>query len=143
MMNDTFRAMRLVAVVTVAVACTTPSLHITVEHPVGVDIARTVVSVYEAEKLECDDVAFMRLGPDELAALLVAEETRDKTNNPSGELAGISRTDHKVIVARGYAPSGEWVTAGCVEEDVVGGTVELVIKTMATVTAATALAIDL
>src|SRR5262245_10019956 len=101
MMNDTFRVMRLVAVAAVA-ACAMPSLQITVEHPAGIDIAKTVVSVYESDVLHCDDVAFTRLSSDELDPLLVAEETHNKDGTTTGDLSGISRTDHKVIVARGY-----------------------------------------
>ena len=135
MMGDTFAAMRLWPLV-VAACGNGPSLHVVVEHPSGMTIAKTVVSVYESANLHCDDIAFTRVTGDELDAVLVAQA------EDGGELSGISRTDHKVIVARGYGAMGAWLTAGCVEADVVTGKLELTIETVATVTAATVLGVD-
>ena len=136
MMSDTFAAMRLGAVV-LAACGNSPSLHVVVEHPSGITIEKTVVSVYESENLHCEDIAFSRVGGDELDAVLVSQA------ESAGELEGISRTDHKVIVARGYGAMGAWLTAGCAEADVVSGTLEVAIATVATVNAATVLGVDL
>jgi hypothetical protein len=121
--------MRLAVALAALTGCADPSLDITVEHPAGVVVTKTVVTVYESDSLHCDDIAFSRLGPDELTAVKTAE-------SDDGDLSGISRTDHKVIVARGYGDAG-WVTAGCAEGDVVEGTQKVTIKTIATVNAAT------
>jgi len=144
MMNDTVGAMRLVVLVaTGALACTDPSLHIVVDQPDGITLARTVVTVYESDSLHCEDIAFSRLGPNELDAVQVAEETRMADGTTDRELEGISRTDHKVIVARGYGVDGAWLTAGCVEADLIEGVVTLTIAAMPTVIAATVLDLDM
>lgn len=142
MMSDTFRAMRLVIVVAVVAACTDPSLRIVVDQPDGVTVARTVVTVYESDGVSCGDIAFSRLGPSELDAIQVAEQTITSDGTTSGELTDISRADHKVIVARGYGNGAAWLTAGCVEADEIEGTTTLTITAIPTVTAATVLDID-
>src|SRR5215211_8107475 len=114
MMNDTFRAMRLVIIVAAVAACTDPSLRIVVDQPDGVTLARTVVTVYESDGVSCGDIAFSRLGASELDAIRTAEQTITADGKIIGELTDISRGDHKVIVARGYGNGAAWLTAGCV-----------------------------
>src|SRR4029078_4590287 len=97
---------RLGAVV-LAACGNSPSLHVVVEHPSGITIEKTVVSVYESENLHCEDIAFSRVGGDELDAVLVSQA------ESAGELEGISRTDHKVIVARRSGAMGASRSAGC------------------------------
>ena len=143
MMNDTFRAMRLVIVVAAVAACTDPSLRIVVDQPDGVTLARTVVTVYESDAVTCGDIAFSRLGPTELDAIQVAEQTIGADGATIGEpLTDISRTDHKVIVARGYGNGAEWLTAGCVEADLIEGPTTLTITAIPTVIASTVLDLD-
>jgi hypothetical protein len=120
-MDDRVRSMRLVVLLVVVAACgDDPSLHISVKHPteqrIHDAIRSTVVTVYESDSLTCSEVEFGDRSEDELFALKVAEvETHD--GDSTGSLDGISRLDHKVIVARGRGIEGELITAGCVEID--------------------------
>src|SRR5262245_36517964 len=133
-MSDRFRAMRLWAFGLVLCACgDDPKLHVRVEHDAGLPITRTEVSVYESASMDCIDVAFSRVGADELAAAFVTKQEVSATGETTGELTGISRTDHKVIVARGYDQDGNWRAAGCEEQDEVDGDVTVTVKTMRTV----------
>ncbi|HEY1558870.1 MAG TPA: hypothetical protein VGF94_28800 [Kofleriaceae bacterium] len=108
-----------------------PALHVTVTHPTSVApaIASTTVTDYESPSLGCTDVEFAWLAPDQLAGLAIATETIDASGAISGNLDGISRVDHKVIVARGFDAAGALLAAGCAEQDVVDGSVELAIAT--------------
>ncbi|HEY5949813.1 MAG TPA: hypothetical protein VIV40_30165 [Kofleriaceae bacterium] len=115
------------------------SLRVSVEHPAGVTVALTNVTVYESASLTCIDVAFARIGGDELDAVKVSEEAVANDGTVSGGLTGISRVDHKVIVARGYSDTGAWITAGCAEQDVVDEATKITITTVPTVIAATVL----
>lgn len=118
----------------VAACADDPTLHVNVVHPQGVEVARTVVSVYQGT-FDCLAVEFGDLSADQLAAALAAEETI-----PHGDLDGISRTDPKIIVARGYASDGRLITEGCAEKDVVTGADEIDVTTVPTATASVALA---
>lgn len=111
-----------------------PTLHVSVTHPEGSQVARTVVSVYEGT-FDCLAVELGDLGADQLQAALVAEDAI-----PHGNLDGISRTDPKVIVARGYGADGRLITEGCAEKGVVSGADEVSIATVPTATASVALA---
>jgi hypothetical protein len=111
-----------------------PSLHVVVEHPAGLSVDKTVVTVYESPTLTCIDVAFRRIAETDLVPLAVAEETITSSGTVDGELSGISRVDHKVIVARGYDAMGEPLTGGCEEQDVVEGRTKVEIKTRELVT---------
>ena len=143
-MSDTLSVMRLWALALVAAACgDNIELRVNVEHPSGVQVAHTTISIYESATLTCVDVAFTRIAPDELQGLLVTEETINADGTTDGALTGISRTDHKVIVARGYSDMGAWITAGCAEQDVLDKTVTVKITTEPTVNSATVLDIDL
>ncbi|HEY5921652.1 MAG TPA: hypothetical protein VIV11_08270 [Kofleriaceae bacterium] len=136
--------MRVCALALVLSACGDDiSLRVAVEHPSDVTVALTKVTIYESASLTCIDVAFSRFGPDELEAFAVTEQTVAADGEVTGALEGISRVDHKVIVARGYAESGAWITAGCEEHDVVEEATRIVITTVPTVDAATVLDIDL
>ncbi|HTR50811.1 MAG TPA: hypothetical protein VMJ10_08905 [Kofleriaceae bacterium] len=107
-----------------------PELHVTVTNPTGVTVATTTITDYESPSLGCTDVEFAWLPADQLAALAVATETIGSMGQVSGSLDGISRTAHKVIVARGYGSDGGLVAAGCAEQDVVDGSVEVSIDTV-------------
>jgi hypothetical protein len=112
-------------------ACSTdPSLHVVVHHPSGLTVAKTVITVYESPTLTCNDVAFRRIAEEDLGPLAVAEETVGANGAITGELSGISRTDHKVIVARGYDAMSKPLTGGCEEYDVVDGRAVIDISTM-------------
>jgi hypothetical protein len=132
--------MRLAGVIALAVvgllgACgDDPSLHVVVEHPTGLTVDKTVVTVYESPTLTCIDVAFRRIAEADLVPLAVAEETIMASGAVDGELSGISRVDHKVIVARGYDAMGEPLTGGCEEQGVVEGRTKVEIKTRELVT---------
>jgi hypothetical protein len=137
-MNDTLLAMRLWVLAVVLCACGDDiSLRVAVDHPTGVTVALTTVTVYESATLTCIDVAFARVGANELDAVKVTEQSVASDGEVTGALTGISRVDHKVIVARGFSDTGAWITAGCAEHDIVEETTDIVIDTMATVTAST------
>jgi len=125
---------RVLLIVTVAACADDPTLHVNVVHPAGSQVAKTVVSVYEGA-FGCVQVEFGDLTADQLSASLVAEDTI-----PYGNLNGISRTDPKIVVARGYGADGTLITEGCAEKDVVTGADQLEVDTVPTATASVALA---
>lgn len=137
-MDDRVRSMRIVALLAVVAACgDDPSLRISVKHPtdprIHDAIRRTVVTVYESAALSCTDVEFGDRTADELFALKVAEvETTD--SDSTGSFEGVSRLDHKVIVARGFGIADDLIAAGCVEIDDVE-TGPALIETVAAATA--------
>lgn len=143
-MSDTLTRMRARgAVVTLAAllaGCGDDiSLRIAVEHPTTSAVALTKVSVYESPNLRCQDIATARVSADDIETALVAEESTSASGERTGSLSDLSRVDHKVIVARGYDVNGEWITAGCSEQDAVDETTTITIKTKETVTTATVL----
>lgn len=110
--------MRCVALVLALAACgEDPSLRVSVdfERP---PIHRVVVSVYESPSLTCEQVEYADLTEAQLAALLVDEQTITG-DAVEGSLDNLSRTNHKLIVARGYAETGELLEGGCAEHDLV------------------------
>jgi hypothetical protein len=142
-MSDTLQGMRLWVAALLLCACGDDiSLRVAVEHPTGSDVALTTVTIYESATVACRDISFSLLGAGELDAIRTAEESVSSDGETTGGLTGISRTDHKIIVARGYAADGTWRTAGCAEHDVVEDTTTIRIETVPTVTAATVLDID-
>ncbi|HSN28314.1 MAG TPA: hypothetical protein VLT45_18640, partial [Kofleriaceae bacterium] len=130
---------RVFWVIAVAACSSDPTLHVTVTHPAGSQVVKTVVSVYEGA-FGCVDVEFGDLTHDQLQASLVAEETLADGAAPVGNLDGISRTDPKIVVARGYGSDGRLRTEGCAEKAVVTGADELAVTTVMTATASVALA---
>lgn len=127
------------ALLVVAACSSDPTLHVTVTHPTGSQVVKTVVSVYEGA-FGCVDVEFGDLTNDQLQASLVAEQTLADGAAPVGNLDGISRTDPKIVVARGYGSDGRLRTEGCAQKDVVAGADELAVTTVMTATASVALA---
>jgi hypothetical protein len=107
-----------------------PELHVAVTHPASVTVATTTVTDYESPTLTCEDVEFARLGEAELDAVAITSVTIDATGKTTGALTGISRTDPKVIVARGFDSTGRLVAAGCAEQGVIAGQANLSIDTM-------------
>lgn len=139
-MGVNVHAMRgvLSSIVAVAACSSDPTLHVTVTHPADAQVVKTVVSVYGGA-FGCVDVEFGDLTHDQLAASLVAEETLADGAAPVGNLDGISRTDPKIVVARGYGSDGRLRTEGCAEKATVSGADELAVTTVMTATASVAL----
>jgi hypothetical protein len=119
----------------VAGACTNdPSLAIDVVNPPGLAIASTQVTVYQSDVISCNGVVFGDLDATQLAALQVAQETLGSNGRvTSGSLDGMSRTDNKVIVARGFDGSNNWIAAGCGSAGVISDGSTLTIDTEGTV----------
>jgi hypothetical protein len=139
-MNDTLPSVPRTCVATVALllsatACTDTSLTVDVVHPAAssAQVARTEVEVYESSTLSCAQIEFGDVDGPALEAALVTKA------DLGGALAGISRTDAKVIVARGYAADGSPVTAGCVEKGLISGADHVTINTSAMVVASIAI----
>jgi hypothetical protein len=124
---------RCALVLVVAACMDTPSLHVTVTHPTGLAIARTELAVYESSSLTCDDIAFARIGADELAAIAAIAQVIEGSGEAA--LANLTRTGRKVIVARGLAAGGQLLAAGCTTQELVEGRVELELATIAAATA--------
>lgn len=104
-----------------------PSLRVDVVHPDDVTVATTTISVYESPLFSCEGVEFGDLSDNALAAAEVDQITVG-AGLPADGLT-MSRVDRKVIVARGYAQGGAYVSAGCEEKGVVGDNDKLTIKT--------------
>lgn len=143
-MSDTLWRMRVCGVVVTIAALLAGcgddyTLQIVVDHPTDVTIALTKISVYESPNLRCADIATVRVSQDEIEAALVAEQTVTSSGERTGSLDGLSRVDHKVIVARGYDAAGAWLTAGCSEQDVVSVATTVTVTTTPTVNTATVL----
>ena len=120
-MDDRVRSMRRVALLVVVAACgDDPSLQVSVKHPteqrIHDAIRSTVVTVYESASLTCSEVEFGDRTDEELFALKISEVVITDADS-SGTFDGISRLDHKVIVARGRGIEDELITAGCAEID--------------------------
>jgi len=94
------------------------SLVVDVEHRIPVE--RTVISVYESDSLDCTKIELGDVDATALAAALVAEEIHD-AGGVTGSLDGVSRTERKYIVARGFDGGGTPLTAGCATKDEVTG----------------------
>ncbi|HEY6040270.1 MAG TPA: hypothetical protein VIV58_38565 [Kofleriaceae bacterium] len=118
----------VVAPATLIAACSSdPTLAVTVTHPPPVTVATTEVTVYESDSLKCTDLEFARVDPAGLEALSADDVMLDGTAR--GALSGISRTGHKVIVARGFDAAMALVTIGCAEKDEVIGADTVTIST--------------
>lgn len=105
------------------------SVVVDVTHPGPV--AKTVISVYESESVDCTKIEFGDLDEDALASALVAEEIHGPDGAlVSGDLNGISRTEPKAIVARGYDATGFLLTAGCTMKGVVKGKDRVAVDTV-------------
>ena len=129
MPGDTIRSMRLCTLVVITACGSDPTLAVTVTHPTGLSVAKTTVTVYESTTLHCSDIEFSRLDAVALDALATSEADLDSPG-AVGSLSGISRTDNKVIVARGFDASGTLISAGCVEKGVVSGADTVAITTL-------------
>ena len=107
-----------------------PTLEVVVVHDPTYKplITNTVVSVYETDGLTCTQIEFEDISDDVLAGAVVA------SGADGDALTNISRTAHKVIVARGYAVDNSLVTAGCAELDLISGADSITVTTVATVT---------
>ncbi len=104
------------------------SVVVDVTHPTPV--AKTVISVYESDAVDCTKIEFGDVGAATLAATLVAEETHLADGTVTGDLDGLSRTADKSIVARGYDANDELVTAGCTTKGVVNGRDHVAVDTV-------------
>ncbi len=128
-MNDTIVVMRLALLFVVAACSADPTLEVTVQHPMGLVVAQTTVTVYESASLTCEQVEFGDLDADQLEAVQVAEETIFPNAPSTGALANISRTGPKIVVARGFGSDGNLAAAGCVEVDDVSGNDQVTLAT--------------
>jgi hypothetical protein len=129
-MSDTINWMRL-WMLGVVVACSgDPTLEVEVTHPPSLMVASTTVTVYESATLTCEDVELARLDSNALEALAVTAETIDANGKATGALTGISRTDNKVIVARGYDNKQQLLAAGCVQKGEITGNDTVSITTL-------------
>jgi hypothetical protein len=128
--GDTIRSMRLLALVVLAACNAAPTLSVVVVHPDGLAVATTEVTVYESQTLTCTDVEFGVIPDDELVALITGDETLEPGGAVTGTLDGISRTNNKVIVARGFDTTGALVSANCVQETTISGNETVTIDTV-------------
>jgi hypothetical protein len=112
--------MRLVVLLVIGLSACGDDLSLVVEVNHRIPVARTVISVYESDSVDCTKIEFGDLDASALSAALVAEEIHDATG-VTGSLDGISRTERKYIVARGYDADGTLLTAGCEFKDEVTG----------------------
>src|SRR5688500_9803100 len=94
-----------------------PSLRVKVDVE-GPPMHRFVVSVYESPSITCEQIEYAVLDEAQLDALLVDEITITG-GATEGSLDNLSRTDHKLIVARGYSETGELLEGGCAPHDLV------------------------
>ena len=111
--------MRLAVVLALAACGDDPSLRVDVEHPITV--SRTVISVYESEGFRCEQVEFGDLSDGELLAARVAELAIEDGGATTGSLDGLSRTETKLVVARGFDDDGTLTAGGCQEVGLIEG----------------------
>lgn len=122
--------------VAIAACNSAPTLSVVVQHPDGLVVATTEVTVYESQTLTCTDVEFGLLNASELQPLITADEMLESGGATTGDLDGISRTNNKVIVARGFDASGTLIAAGCVQQGVVSANTTVTIDTVVAATVA-------
>ena len=104
---------------TLIVACSSdPTLAVSVTHPSVVRSPRRGHGL-RVGLAEVHRHRVRALDPAGLEALAADDVTLD--GSASGDLSGISRTGHKVIVARGFATNMALVTVGCAEKDEIIG----------------------
>lgn len=117
-----------------------PSLRVKVdlERP---PIHRLVISVYQSPSLTCEQVEYADLTEAQLDALLVDEQTITG-DAVEGALDNLSRTDHKLIVVRGYSETGELFEGGCVAHDLVVEDDSVTVKTRVIASVSAQLALD-
>jgi hypothetical protein len=104
-------------------------------------IEHLVISVYESPSLTCEQVEYADLTEAQLDALLVDEQTIIG-DSVEGTLDNLSRTDHKLIVVRGYAPTGELLEGGCAEHDLVVVNDTVTVKTHVIASVSAQLAVE-
>lgn len=112
--------MRLAVLLVIGLSACGDDLTLVVDVEHRIPVAKTVISVYESDSLDCTKIEFGDVDAAALSAALVAEEIHD-ASGVTGSLDGISRTERKYVVARGYDADGTLLTAGCATKDVVGG----------------------
>ncbi|MEO7093362.1 MAG: hypothetical protein ABI175_08935 [Polyangiales bacterium] len=112
--------MRLAVLLVIGLSACGDNLSLIVDVTHRIPVAKTVISVYESASLDCSKIEFGDVDANALMAALVAEEIHD-ANGVTGSLDGISRTERKYVVARGYDADDTLLTAGCEVKDVVGG----------------------
>ena len=133
----TIASMRILTALIALSACNSaPTLSVDVVHPSSITVANTEVTVYESASLQCTDVEFGLLDASQLQALATADETIDPGGATTGNLDGISRTNNKVIVARGFDTTGALLSAGCVQVGTVSKSETVTITTVVAATVA-------
>lgn len=131
--------MRLCVAVLLIGACgSDPSLRVEVAHGVDPQLASVIdttsITIYEGA-LRCQDVELGDIHGAELEAFAVTSVVTD-TDTPTGSFEGVSRLDHKVVVARGLSSeTGRLLAAGCAEIDEIvdGSTLQITTVPAATV----------
>jgi hypothetical protein len=120
----------LAAAFLIAGACSDPSLQVTIDLPDAyrAQIAEVALADYEHAGLTCDQIAFGDVAGPALDGSLITQV--GVAPGASASLEGISRLDHKVLVARGFDAGGDLVVAGCRELDALDGSVTIAIDTM-------------
>lgn len=123
--------MRLAVLLVIGAAACGDDLSIVVDVTHPGPVAKTVISVYESDSVDCTKIEFGDLDAGALAAALVAEEVHGPAGElVSGDLDGVSRTADKAIVARGYDELGGLLSAGCVTKGIVQGKDKVEIATV-------------
>ncbi len=113
--------MRLAVLLVIGLSGCGDNLSLVVDVTHRIPVAKTVISVYESDAVDCTKIEFGDLDAAALSAALVAEEIHE-VGGVTGSLDGISRTERKYVVARGYDSDGTLLTAGCETKGIVGGT---------------------
>jgi hypothetical protein len=119
--------MRLAVLLVIGLSSCGDDLSLVVDVNHRIPVARTVISVYESDSIDCTKIEFGDVDATALSAALVAEEIHD-ASGVTGTLDGISRTERKYVVARGYDTDGTLLTGGCEIKDVVGGADHLTVN---------------
>lgn len=121
--------MRVLAIAAlVVVGCSDPTLAVQVEIPDAYrdQIANVVLFDYELDDLTCDAIAFGDVPAQKLDGALT---TKVKVTGSSAGISGLSRTEHKVLVAHGLDANDQLLVAGCVAVDLVDGADAVTINT--------------
>ncbi len=121
--------MRLAVLLVLGAAACGDDLSVTVDVTHPGPVAKTVISVYQSPLIDCTKIEFGDVDDAALDAGRVAEETHE-SSGVRGDLDGISRTEDKAIVARGFDEDGDLIAAGCKMKGVVSGRDQVAIETV-------------
>jgi hypothetical protein len=124
------RVLVITATLIVASGCSDPTLTVQIDVPAAyrAQVATVSLADYELADVTCDAIAFGDVAPQILDGALTTQV--ETTPGAATALAGISRIDHKVLVARGLDAGGALIVAGCATLDVIDGDARLAIGTV-------------